>query len=101
MTLSHDDLTDRDTLAGEEVEVLPVLHHPASVGELAVNRTRAAVQRQDAPRPSFVLPRARHGVTGSMFGMFAAPSAVAITVGDGSSHEVEFRGVEKLITPMT
>jgi len=33
--------------------------------------------------------------------MFAAPSAVAITVGDGSSHEVEFRGVEKLITPMT
>src|SRR5450759_1770564 len=31
----------------------------------------------------------------SMFGKFATSSTVAITVGDGSSHEVEFRGEEK------
>jgi hypothetical protein len=31
----------------------------------------------------------------SMFGKFVASSTVAITVGDGKSHEVEFRGVEK------
>src|ERR1035437_753305 len=31
----------------------------------------------------------------SMFGKFAASSTMAITVGDGSGHEVEFRGEEK------
>jgi Bacterial PH domain len=31
----------------------------------------------------------------SMFGKFTSSSTVAITVGDGSSHEVEFRGEEK------
>ena len=31
----------------------------------------------------------------SMFGKFVASSTVVFTVGDGKSHEVEFRGVEK------
>ena len=31
-------LASRDALAGEEVEAPAVLHHPASVGKLAVNQ---------------------------------------------------------------
>jgi hypothetical protein len=38
MTLGHDDLTDRYSLPSEEVKFPAVLHHPASVGELAVNQ---------------------------------------------------------------
>ena len=38
MTLGHDDLAHRDALAGKEAEVLPVLDHPASVSELAVDQ---------------------------------------------------------------
>jgi hypothetical protein len=38
MTPSHDDLTDRDSLSCEEVEVPAVLHNPANFAELAVNQ---------------------------------------------------------------
>jgi len=38
MTLGHDDLTDGHTLTGKEVEVPPVLHHPARTGELTINQ---------------------------------------------------------------
>jgi len=37
----HDDLTDRDPRAGDEVQALPVLHHPAGIVELPSIRTRA------------------------------------------------------------
>ena len=38
VALCHDDLTDRDPRAGDEVQALPVLHHPAGIVELPVNQ---------------------------------------------------------------
>lgn len=43
MALGHDDLTDRDALAGEEVQALPALHHPAPVVELPVDQDAGAL----------------------------------------------------------
>jgi hypothetical protein len=38
IALGHDHLADRDPLTGKEIEVLPVLDHPAGVSELAVDQ---------------------------------------------------------------
>jgi len=51
VALCHDDLTDRDPRAGDEVQALPVLHHPAGIVELPVNQDAGAFARPRAGSP--------------------------------------------------